>query len=277
LFFYFFGGPAHPTTFWNVFIPLIGGLRTEEGLKLSGRVALVTGAAQGIGKAVALLLARNGADIVVSDINLGKAEETANEINSIGRKALAVKVDVANWNDVERMVEVILEKFAKIDILVNNAGITRDKLILRMTEEDWDAVLNVNLKGTFHCTKAVVRHMAKQRSGKIVNIASVVGEMGNAGQANYSASKAGVIGLTKTIAREFAQRGMNINAIAPGYIETPMTEALPEKAKEELKRLIPMERLGKPEDVAEAVLFLVSEESNYITGQVLNVNGGIYM
>jgi 3-oxoacyl-[acyl-carrier protein] reductase len=249
----------------------------EEGLKLTGRVALVTGAAQGIGKAVALLLARNGADMVVSDINLEKAEETANEINLIGRKALAVKVDVANWNDVERMVEVILEKFAKIDILVNNAGITRDKLILRMTEEDWDAVLNVNLKGTFHCTKAVVRHMAKQRSGKIVNIASVVGEMGNAGQANYSASKAGVIGLTKTIAREFAQRGININAIAPGYIETPMTEALPEKAKEELKKLIPMERLGKPEDVAEGVLFLVSEESNYITGQVLNVNGGIYM
>jgi 3-oxoacyl-[acyl-carrier protein] reductase len=249
----------------------------EEGLKLTGRVALVTGAAQGIGKAVGLLLARNGADIVVSDINLEKAEETANEIKSIGRKALAVKVDVANWNDVEQMVEVILEKFAKIDILVNNAGITRDKLILRMTDEDWDAVLNVNLKGTFHCTKAVVRHMAKQRSGKIVNIASVVGEMGNAGQANYSASKAGVIGLTKTIAREFAQRGININAIAPGYIETPMTEVLPEKAKEELKKLIPMERLGKPEDVAEAVLFLVSEESNYITGQVLNVNGGIYM
>lgn len=246
-------------------------------MKLAGRVALVTGAAQGIGKAVALLLARNGADIVISDINLEKAEEAANEIKSIGRKALAVKGDVANWNDVERMVEVILEKFAKIDILVNNAGITRDKLILRMTEEDWDAVLDVNLKGTFHCTKAVVRHMAKQRSGKIVNIASVVGEMGNAGQANYSASKAGVIGLTKTIAREFAQRGININAIAPGYIETPMTEVLPEKAKEELKKLIPMERLGKPEDVAEAVLFLVSEESNYITGQVLNVNGGIYM
>jgi 3-oxoacyl-[acyl-carrier protein] reductase len=246
-------------------------------LKLAGRVALVTGAAQGIGKAVALLLARNGADIAVSDINLEKAEETAYKIKSIGRKALAIKGDVANWNDVERMVELILEKFAKVDILVNNAGITRDKLILRMTEEDWDAVLNVNLKGTFHCTKAVVRHMAKQRSGKIVNIASVVGEMGNAGQANYSASKAGVIGLTKTIAREFAQRGININAIAPGYIETPMTEALPEKAKEELKRLIPMERLGKPEDVAEAVLFLVSEESSYITGQVLNVNGGIYM
>jgi 3-oxoacyl-[acyl-carrier protein] reductase len=249
----------------------------EKGLKLKGRVALITGAAQGIGKSVALLLAQNGADIVVSDINLEKAEETAKEIESIGSKAIAIKVDVANLKDVERMVESILEKFGKIDILVNNAGITRDKLILRMTEEDWDAVLNVNLKGTFNCTKAVVRHMAKQRSGKIVSIASVVGEMGNAGQVNYSASKAGVIGLTKTIAREFAQRRINVNAIAPGYIETPMTEVLPEKVKEELKRLIPMERLGKPEDVAEAVLFLVSEESNYITGHVLNVNGGIYM
>ncbi len=249
----------------------------EKGLKLKGRVALITGAAQGIGKSVALLLAQNGADIVVSDINLEKAEETAKEIESIGSKAIAIKVDVANLKDVERMVESILEKFGKIDILVNNAGITRDKLILRMTEEDWDAVLNVNLKGTFNCTKTVVRHMAKQRSGKIVSIASVVGEMGNAGQVNYAASKAGVIGLTKTIAREFAQRRINVNAIAPGYIETPMTEVLPEKVKEELKRLIPMERLGKPEDVAEAVLFLVSEESNYITGHVLNVNGGIYM
>ena len=246
-------------------------------MKLTGKVALVTGAAQGIGKAIALLLARNGADLVVSDINLEKAEETAKEIRAIGPKAMAVKVDVANLSDVERMVAGILEKLAKIDILVNNAGITRDKLILRMTEEDWDAVLGVNLKGTFNCTKAVLRHMAKQRSGKIVNIASVVGEMGNAGQANYSASKAGVIGLTKTIAREYAQRGINVNAIAPGYIETPMTEALPEKAKEELRKLIPMERLGKPEDVAEAVLFLVSEESSYMTGQVLNVNGGIYM
>jgi len=240
-------------------------------------VALVTGAAQGIGRAIALLLARNGADIVVSDINLEKAEETAKEIRAIGPKATAVKVDVSNLSEVERMVEAIIEKLAKIDILVNNAGITRDKLILRMTEEDWDAVLGVNLKGTFNCTKTVIRHMAKQRSGKIVNIASVVGEMGNAGQANYSASKAGVIGLTKTIAREYAQRGINVNAIAPGYIETPMTDALPEKAKEELKKLIPMERLGKPEDVAEAVLFLVCEESSYITGQVLNVNGGIYM
>ena len=246
-------------------------------MKLTGKVALVTGAAQGIGKAVALLLARNGADIVISDINLEKAEETAKEVQALGRKALATKVDVATLGDVEKMVEAILAQFGKVDILVNNAGIARDKLILRMTEEDWDAVLNINLKGTFNCTKAVVRHMSKQRSGKIVNIASVVGEMGNAGQGNYAASKAGVIGFTKTIAREFAQRGINVNAIAPGYIETPMTDALPDKAKEELKRLIPMDRLGKPEDVAEAVLFLVSEASSYITGHVLNVNGGIYM
>jgi len=246
-------------------------------LTLAGKVALVTGAAQGIGKAVALLLARNGADIVVSDINLEKANETAKEVQALGRKALAIKVDVAKLDDVEKMAEAILAQFGQIDILVNNAGIARDKLILRMTEEDWDAVLNINLKGTFNCTKAIVRYMSKQKSGKIVNIASVVGEMGNAGQANYAASKAGVIGFTKTIAREFAQRGLNVNAIAPGYIETPMTDALPDKAKEELKRLIPLDRLGKPEDVAEAVLFLVSESANYITGQVLNVNGGIYM
>ena len=246
-------------------------------MELKGKVALVTGGAQGIGRAVALLLAQNGADVAVSDINLERAEETAKEIEALGRRAMAIRADVAKSADVEQMVEVILGRFGQIDILINNAGIAKDKLILRMTEEDWDTVLNVNLKGTFHCTKAVVRHMSKQRNGKIVNIASVVGEMGNAGQANYSASKAGVIGFTKTIAREFAQRGINVNAIAPGYIETPMTEALPEKAKEELKRMIPMERLGRPEDVAAAVLFLVSEASSYITGQVLNVNGGIYM
>ena len=246
-------------------------------MKLNGKVAVVTGAAQGIGKAVAILLARNGADMVVSDVNLEKAGETAKEIEAIGRKAMAIRVDVAHLGDVEQMVDAVLEGFGRIDILVNNAGITRDKLILRMTEEDWDAVLSINLKGTFNCTKAVVKQMSKQRSGKIVNIASVSGEMGNAGQANYSASKAGVIGLTKTIAREFAQRGINVNAVAPGYIQTPMTETLPDKVKEELRRMIPLERLGLPEDVAEAVLFLVSETSSYITGQVLNVNGGIYM
>ena len=246
-------------------------------MELSGKVALVTGAAQGIGKAIAMLLARNGADVVVSDINLEKAQETTNEIEGMGRRSFAIKVNVADLKDVERMGEAIVEQFGRIDILVNNAGITRDRLILRMTEEDWDAVLDVNLKGTFNCTKAAIRYMSKQKSGKIVSIASVSGEMGNPGQANYAASKAGVIGFTKTIAREFAGRGINVNAIAPGYIQTPMTDAVPEKAKEELKRMIPMERLGKPEDVAQAVLFLVSENSSYITGQVLNVNGGIYM
>jgi 3-oxoacyl-[acyl-carrier protein] reductase len=246
-------------------------------MELKGKVALVTGAAQGIGKAVTLLLARHGADVIVADVNLEKAEETAQEVQSLGQQSMAVRLDVTRFQDVEATVETVLQKFGKIDILVNNAGIARDKLILRMTEEDWDAVLAVNLKGTFNCTKAVIKHMSKQRSGKIVNIASVVGEMGNPGQANYAASKAGVIGLTKTIAREFAQRGINVNAIAPGYIQTPMTDALPEKAKEELKRMIPMERLGQPEDVARAVLFLVSEASAYITGNVLKVNGGIYM
>jgi len=249
----------------------------ESMLELQGKVALVTGAAQGIGKAIALLLAQKGADIVISDINLEKAEETAREIETVGRRAMAVRANVAVLIEVEMMVQAIIDRFSQIDILVNNAGIARDKLLLRMTEQEWDMVLDVNLKGTFNCTKAVIRHMSKQRSGKIVNIASVVGEMGNAGQANYSASKAGVIGFTKTIAREFASRGINVNAVAPGYIVTPMTDFLPEKAKEELKRMIPMERLGQPEDVAQSVFFLVSETSSYITGQIINVNGGIYM
>lgn len=246
-------------------------------MDLTGKVALVTGAAQGIGKAVAMLLAQRGADIIVSDINLEKAEETSKEIATLGPRAMAIRANVAVVEEVEKMVQAIIERFGQIHILVNNAGIARDKLLLRMTEEDWDLVLDINLKGTFNCTKAVIRYMSKQRYGKIVNIASVVGEMGNAGQANYSASKAGVIGFTKTIAREFASRGINVNAIAPGYIVTPMTEVLPEKAKEDLKRMIPMERLGQPEDVAQAAFFLVSEASNYITGQVINVNGGIYM
>lgn len=246
-------------------------------MELEGKVALVTGGAQGIGRSIGLLLAEKGATIVISDINLQKAEETVQEIQSLERKAMAFQVDVANFSEVEKMVDTIVERFSRIDILVNNAGITRDKLILRMSEEDWDSVIRINLKGTFNCTKAALKYMSRQRSGKIVNIASVSGIMGNPGQANYSASKAGIIGFTKTIAREFAQRGINVNAIAPGYIQTPMTDVLPEKVKEELKRLIPMERLGQPEDVAQAVLFLVSEASSYITGQVLNVNGGIYM
>ena len=240
-------------------------------------MALITGGAQGIGRVTALLFAEKGADVAVSDINMEGALETAREIGALGRKGLALEGDVSNPADAERIVAKTVEQLGGIDILVNNAGITRDRLLLRMTEEDWDAVLNVNLKGTFNCTKAAVKHMVKRRSGRIINIASVVGEMGNAGQANYAASKAGIIGLTKTIAREYAQRGINVNAVAPGYIETPMTEALPEKVKEELKRQIPMARLGTPLDVANAIYFLVSDASSYITGQVLNVNGGIYM
>lgn len=244
---------------------------------LKGRVALVTGAAQGIGKSIALKLATNGADLVISDVNLDKAEETAAEVEKLGRKAIALKANVANLQETETMIDEAVAKLDAIHILVNNAGITKDALILRMKEEDWDAVIGVNLKGVFNCTKATVKYMAKQRYGRIVNIASIVGEMGNAGQANYAASKAGVFGLTKTVAREFASRNVTCNAIAPGFIETAMTQALSEKLREELANQIPMGRLGAPDDVAEGVLFLVSEAANYITGQVININGGMYM
>jgi len=246
-------------------------------MELKGKVALITGGAQGIGKVTALLLAERGADIAISDINREGAEDTAKEIERLGRRGLGLEGDVSNPADAERIVDTTVEKLGGIDILVNNAGITRDGLLLRMAVEDWDAVLNVNLKGTFNCSKAAIKYMIKRKSGRIVNIASVVGEMGNAGQANYAASKAGIIGLTKSIAREYAQRGINVNAIAPGYIQTPMTEGLSEKVKEELKAQIPMAKLGTPLDVGNAIYFLVSDASSYITGQVLNVNGGLYM
>lgn len=246
-------------------------------MQLEGKKALITGAAQGIGKAIALLMAKEGADIAVSDINLELATKTAKELESLGRKTVAIEGNVADTKGSEDMVSKTIEALGGIDILVNNAGITRDTLLLRMKEEDWDAVINVNLKGTFNCTKAAVKHMAKQRSGKIINIASIVGLMGNAGQANYAASKAGVIGLTKTAAREFAGRGLNINSVAPGFIATAMTDAIPEKAKGELVAQIPMGRLGSAEDVAQAVLFLAGPASDYITGQVISVNGGMYM
>jgi 3-oxoacyl-[acyl-carrier protein] reductase len=244
---------------------------------LKDKIALVTGSAQGIGKAIALRLANNGADLAIIDMNLEKTEETAKEIEKIGRKALALKANVANLKEAEAVMDETVARLGTIHILVNNAGITRDALILRMKEEDWDAVIDVNLKGTFNCTKSAVKYMSKQRYGRIINIASIVGEMGNAGQANYSASKAGVIALAKTVAREFAARNITCNAIAPGFIETSMTQALPEKVREELAKQIPMGRLGAPEDVAEGVLFLVSDAANYITGQVLNINGGMYM
>ncbi len=244
---------------------------------LKDKIALVTGAAQGIGKAIALRLANSGADLAIVDMNLEKTDETVKEIEKLGRKAIALKANVANLKEAEAVMDDTVARLGAIHILVNNAGITRDALILRMKEEEWDAVINVNLKGTFNCTKSAVKYMSKQRYGRIINIASIVGEMGNAGQANYSASKAGVIALAKTIAREFAARNITCNAIAPGFIETSMTQALPEKVREELAKQIPMGRLGAPEDVAEGVLFLVSDAANYITGQVLNINGGMYM
>jgi len=246
-------------------------------MELKDKIALVTGAAQGIGKAIALKLASHGADIVVSDINLERLNEVAKEIEGMGRRALAIKANVANSGEVEAMVDEAIGKLGVIHILVNNAGITRDTLLLRMKEEDWDAVMGVNLKGVFNCTRAVVKYMSKERYGRIVNIASIVGEMGNVGQANYSASKAGVIGFTKTVAREFASRNITCNAVAPGFIETAMTQNLPEKVREELSKQIPMRRLGTAEDVANCVLFLVTSASSYITGQVVNVNGGMYM
>lgn len=244
---------------------------------LKDKIALVTGAAQGIGKAIALRLANSGADLAIVDMNIEKTEETVKEIEKLGRKAIALKANVANLKEAEAVMDETVARLGTIHILVNNAGITRDALILRMKEEEWDAVIDVNLKGTFNCTKSAVKYMSKQRYGRIINIASIVGEMGNAGQANYSASKAGVIALAKTIAREFASRNITCNAIAPGFIETSMTQALPEKVREELAKQIPMGRLGSPEDVAEGVLFLVSDAANYITGQVLNINGGMYM
>lgn len=245
-------------------------------MKLKGQVALVTGGAQGIGKAICLELAKEGADIIVSDINLETAKATSDEIKSLGVRSEALKMNVANSLEVEESIKKAHRDFGKIDILVNNAGITRDGLLMRMKEDDWDLVLNVNLKSIFNTTKTVSPIMMKQRSGKIVNIASIVGEMGNAGQANYSASKGGAIALTKTAARELASRGITVNAVAPGFIDTDMTKKLPEDVKEKLKTQIPLAKLGTPEDVAKAVVFLCAD-AQYITGQVINVNGGMYM
>jgi 3-oxoacyl-[acyl-carrier protein] reductase len=246
-------------------------------MSLDGKVAIVTGAGQGIGRVVAETLARHGADIVVVDLDPGRSQETVESVTKLGRRALNLKVNVANWDDVKGMVDQVVKDWGKIDILVNNAGITRDGLLVRMKEEDWNLVLQVNLNGTFHCTKAVIQPMSKQRCGRIVNIASIVGVMGNAGQANYAASKAAVIGFTKTVAREYASRMITVNAVAPGFIDTAMTQGLPAEVKETLQKQIPLNRLGQPSDVAEAVRFLVSDEAGYITGHVLHVNGGMLM
>lgn len=241
------------------------------------KTALVTGGAQGIGKAICLRLAKEGANIAVVDINLESAQATAKEIESLGRKSVALKVNVSNFAETEKMVEDAVASLGGLHILVNNAGITRDRLLLRMTEEEWDAVINVNLKSAFNCTKAAVKVMSKNRYGRIVNIASIVGLIGNAGQANYSASKAGMIGLTKTVAREFASRNITSNAVAPGFIDTAMTQAMPEAARAALVSQIPLSRLGTPDDVADGVVFLASDAASYITGHVLSINGGMFM
>ena len=246
-------------------------------MALDGKVAIVTGAAQGIGRTIAETLATHGADVAVADLDPGRSQETVDAIAKLGRKAVNVKVNVADWNDVKQMVEHVSKELGRVDILVNNAGVTRDGLLVRMKDEDWNLVLQVNLTGTFHCTKAVLSSMTKQRYGRIVNIASIVGVMGNAGQANYAASKAAVIAFTKSVAREYASRMVTVNAVAPGFIDTAMTQALSAEVKETLQKQIPLGRLGQPGDVAEAVRFLVSDEANYITGHVLHVNGGMLM
>jgi 3-oxoacyl-[acyl-carrier protein] reductase len=244
---------------------------------LKDKNAIVTGSAQGIGKSIALALAKAGANIVVSDVNLKEAENTAKEIEALGVKAIAIKCNVADANEVAELVKKTQETFDTIDILVNNAGVTRDNLMMRMEEKDWDLVLDINLKGAFLLTKAVSRIMMKQRQGRIVNMSSVIGVMGNAGQSNYAASKGGLIAFTKSTAKEFASRNITCNAIAPGFIETAMTAKLSEEVKENYKKGIPLGRMGSVDDVANAVLFLVSEQASYITGQVLQVDGGLVM
>ena len=242
-------------------------------MDLSGKVAIITGGARGIGREIALRLAEAGATVAVSDV--ADAEPAAEEIRKMGHQSLAVAADVTSASDVAGMVEKVTVEYGRIDILVNNAGIARDQLLMRMSEEDWEAVLNVNLKSVFLCTRAVLRQMVKQRWGRIVSISSIVGIVGNPGQANYSSSKAGVIGFTKTIAREVGSRGITVNAIAPGFIVSKMTEQLSEEQKSEMLKRIPLGFLGTPRDVAEAVAFLSSEEARYITGQVLGVDGGL--
>lgn len=244
---------------------------------LSGKCALVTGGGRGIGREIALTLASAGADVAVSDIDEETAKETSEDIKALGRRSLAIKADVSDSDSVSSMVSSFLETFGKIDILINNAGITRDTLLIRMKEADWDVVLNVNLKSAFLCCKEVTRPMMKAREGKIVNVSSIVGITGNAGQANYSAAKAGLIGLTKTLARELAGRSININAVAPGFIQTAMTDKLSEQDKQTFIESIPMKRIGLPKDVAHAILFLVSPLADYITGQVLTIDGGLVM
>lgn len=252
-----------------------GNIQTGQ---LTGKVALVTGASRGIGRAIALTLAEQGAIVLVNyNGSRERALEVVAQIEQNGGQAEAVGCDVSDFSDCGKLVEDAIGKYGHVDILVNNAGVTKDNLILRMTEEEYDKVLDTNLKGAFNTIRHLSRYFLKQRSGKIINIASVSGMMGNAGQSNYSASKAGLIGLTKSVARELAGKGICVNAVAPGYIATDMTDALPEKAKESLTQMIPMGRIGKPEDVAQMVVFLAGSGSDYITGQVICVDGGMCM
>ena len=247
-------------------------------MQLTDKVALVTGASRGIGRAIALLMAKQGADVVVNySGSEGAAQETVDAILAMGRKAIKIKANVGNAEEVAAMVDEAHTTFGRIDILVNNAGITRDGLLMRMKDSDWDDVININLKGVYLMTKAVSKIMMKQRSGKIVNMTSVVGVTGNAGQATYSASKAGVIGFTKTCAKELASRGITVNAIAPGFIHTDMTDVLPDKVKDAMVHTIPLGRMAEPDEVAAVAAFLVSDMSSYITGQVINVDGGMVM
>ncbi len=241
------------------------------------KVAIVTGGARGIGKEIALAFAREGADICICDVEEKSLEEAVRELKSLGREAIGLRVDVTNLSQVEEMVQKVLDKFSKIDILINNAGITRDNLLLRMKEQEWDAVLNVNLKGTFNCTKTVSKIMVKQRSGRIVSIASIIGLIGNAGQSNYAASKGGIISFTKSVAKELASRNINVNAIAPGFIKTDMTAKLSRELQEKMLKMIPLNRFGETSDVANVALFLSSELSNYITGHVVKIDGGMVM
>ena len=245
-------------------------------MNLANRVALVTGSGRGIGRAISLKLAEVGATVIVNDIGeASPVDSVAEEIKAMGGQSLSVLADVSQAQDVARLVETIVSTFGKVDILVNNAGISRDQLIIRMSDEDWDKVLSVDLRSVFLCTRAVLRHMIKQRWGRIISIASIVGMVGNPGQANYASAKAGIIGLTRTIAKEVASRGITANAIAPGFIDTEMTQRLEEDWKQQLKKQIPLGYFGAPRDVAEAVAFLASEEARYITGQVLTVDGGM--
>ena len=244
---------------------------------LDSKVALVTGAGRGIGKEISLTFAKEGADVVCLDLDPESASSTAREVEELGRRSMSLKCDVSNLSEVEGAFKSALDKFGRIDILVNNAGITRDNLLLKMSQEEWDLVLKVNLKGAFNCCKAIIKHMMKQRSGKIINIASIIGLIGNVGQTNYAASKGGLIAFTKALAKELATRNINVNAIAPGFIRTAMTEALPEEIREQMLKNIPLGRFGEPSDVANVALFLASPLSDYITGQVLVVDGGMVM